>query len=132
MEKIKKAGALIINNKKLLIVRPKEKLYFINPGGKYEGNESAEDCLGRELKEELQISLASFKHYKTYDISKAAHSNYPLLLELYLVEFKGNITPSSEIEVIEWLSQEDFKNRKYNLAPSFYKYIPDLINDGLL
>ena len=132
MGEIRKAGALILRNKKILIVRPKEKPYFINPGGKYEAGESDEDCLKRELKEELNVELASNKRYKDYRMDKAAHSDNSLLLELYLAEIKGEPMPSSEIGEIEWLGREEFENKKFNLAPSFYKFVVDLINDGLL
>jgi len=131
MNKIKKAGALIFRDKKFLIVKPHGKPFYINPGGKYGEGESAVDCLRRELKEELGIEMISCKHYKTYEIEKAAHSNLPLSLELYIVEIKGEMKPSSEIEKLAWLNKEDFENKKFNLAPSFSKYIPDLINDGL-
>ena len=132
MREIKKAGALIFKDKKFLIVRPQGKPYFINPGGKYEKGESAEDCLRRELKEELKVEVIFIRHYKDYNFGKAAHSNFPLELDLYIVEIQGELNQSSEIEEIQWLSKEDFNNKKFNLAPSFYKYVPDLINDGLL
>lgn len=129
---IRKAGALIIKNKKLLIVKPKGKPYYINPGGKYEQKEDAEACLKREIKEELTSDVSSLKHYKTYKFERAAHSNFPLILELFFVEIVGETVASSEIEKIEWLTKEDFFNKKYNVAPSFFTYIPDLIKDGLL
>jgi len=132
MGEIRKAGALILRNKKILIVRPKEKPYFINPGGKYEASENAEDCLKRELKEELSVELKSTKHYKDYRIDKAAHSDNTLLLELYLTEIEGEPTPSSEIGELEWLGREEFENKKFNLAPSFYEFVVDLTKDGLL
>ena len=132
MGEIKKAGALIFKDKKFLIVRPHDRPYFINPGGKYGQGESSQDCLKRELKEELQVEVISTKHYKNYDIEKAAHSDNQLALELYIVEIDGEPKPSAEIGEIEWLSKADFKNKKFNLAPSFYKFVPDLIKDGLL
>jgi len=132
MDPIKKAGALVFSDKKLLIVREKGKSHFINPGGRYEEGETAQSCLERELQEELQVNVTSFKPYKTYNISKAATSNRPLVLELYVVEISGDIRPSSEIETAEWLSKEDFHSKKYNVAPSFYEYVPDLIKDNLL
>ena len=64
MNTIRKAGALIFKDKKLLIVKPHRRDYYISPGGKYEEGESAEECLRRELMEELQVELESFKHYK--------------------------------------------------------------------
>lgn len=132
MTQLHKAGALIIKDKKLMIVKPHGKPFFINPGGKYEAGESTEDCLKRELKEELDVKLISCKHYKTYDISKAAHSGLPLSLELYHATIEGDPKPSAEIETIEWLDRMGFENKKFNLAPSFYQYIPDLIKDGLI
>ena len=106
---IRKAAALIIKDKKLLIVKPKDKPYYINPGGKYEQGETAEQCLKRELLEELQINFISFKYYKTYNFEKAAHADVPLVLELYFVDIVGNIAPFSEIEKVDWLSREDFE-----------------------
>ena len=132
MDAIRKAGALIISEKCLLIVRPHDKPFFISPGGKYEKEESAIDCLKRELKEELQINLISCKHYKTYNIDKAAHDDKPLILNLYLVEYSGEIAPSSEIEIVEWLSKEDFLKKKFNTSSGFNKFMPDLINDYLI
>ena len=132
MGQIHKAGALIFRDKKLLIVKPKEKTYFISPGGKYGPGESAEDCLKRELKEELSVDLATFNHYKTYDIKKAAHSDDTLLLEFYIVEVLGHLKPCLEIECLEWLSRADFFNKKFNLAPSYDICVPDFIEDGLL
>jgi len=132
MSKIRKAGALIFRNKKFLIVKPCGKPYFINPGGKYEQNETAKDCLRRELREELNISVNSCRFYGRYEIDEAAHSKLPLSLELYIVSIKGDPSPSSEIERIEWMSKEDFEKGNYNLAPSFSQYVPDLIKDGLL
>ena len=129
---IRKAGALILAEKKLLIVRPYGKPFFINPGGKYEEGESAIDCLRRELKEELDVVLNGFKEYRTYNLEKAAHSNDSLSLELYLVSYSGEVKPSSEIEIVEWMSKEDFYAKRYNLAPSFEKFVSDLIRDDLL
>ena len=132
MTKLQKAGALYIKDKKLMIVKPRGKPYFINPGGKYEDGETARRCLDRELKEELNVELISCEHYKTYDIKKAAHSDHSLSLELYFVSFEGDPKPSAEVEKIAWLSVADFESGKFNLAPSFYVYVTDLIKDGFL
>ena len=132
MTQIKKAGALIIKNNRLMIVKPHKRPFFINPGGQYEHKETAKDCLARELKEELGINLISYSYYKSYNIIKAAHNKYPILLELYFVDYEGEPKPLSEIKEIEWLSVDDFTSNKFNLAPSFYDYVPDLIRDSYL
>ncbi len=132
MEAIRKAAALILKNKNILVVRSKGKPLFITPGGKYEKGETAEECLRRELQEELQVEMVSFEHYKDYSFDKGAYSNYPLFIELYIVSINGEPKPSSEIEEMQWLSKEDFNNKKFNIAPSFYTFVPDFIKDGLL
>ena len=138
MEKIRKAGALIILEKRLLIVRPCGKSFFINPGGKYEENketgvvETAYECLERELKEELKVKLEKCVFYRTYEIDKAVYNPKSLSLELYFVKCSGEIVPSAEIECIEWMDRKDFRNKKFNLAPSFGIYVSDLIKEGFL
>ena len=131
MERIRKAGALIFEEKKLLIVKPKGKPFFINPGGKYQDGETAVECLERELNEELKVRLIGYHHYRDYDFTQAAHSLSPLRLELYLVYVSGKFQPSSEIERFEWMSKQDFYDKKFNVAPSFERYVPDLIKDNL-
>ena len=132
MEKIRKAGALILKDKKCLIVRPKDNTYFLTPGGKYEKDETTDDCLRRELKEELQVEVVSFTHHKDYYFENTPRKESSLSLELYMVEIVGEASPSSEIEEIQWMSKEDFENKKFNLAPSFYTVVPDLIKDRLI
>ena len=63
MQKIKLVTAAIIQDEdKYLIARrgPAEKLsgFWEFPGGKVEGNETLQDCLKRELKEELKIDVS--------------------------------------------------------------------------
>ena len=127
MSTIRKAGALIFRDKRLLIVKPYKSECYINPGGKFKDNETPERCLQRELQEELEMQLLSFSFFKTYEISQAANTNLPLTLELYHVTASGPPQPSSEIETFAWLSQEDFVKRTYILAPSFYLFGPDLL-----
>ncbi len=132
MADIHKAGAIILKDKKFLIVKPHGKPSFITPGGKYEKGETAEGCLKRELMEELRVQMKSFKHYKDYYFEKAAHSDHSLSLELYIVEIEGRPKASSEIEKLEWLGKEDFESKKFEVAQSFNTTVPDLIKDGLL
>lgn len=127
MGKIRKAGALIFCDRRLLIVKPYKSDFFINPGGKFVGNETAEQCLTRELQEELNIQMSSFSFFKTYEFATAANTNVPLSLELYSVTFEGTPEASAEIETFHWLSKRDFEDKTYKLAPSFSIFSPDLV-----
>jgi len=130
---IRKVGALIFEDKKLLIVRPHNKPFFINPGGKYEDDEeSPKACLTRELRQELSVNRVSNSRYRIYMIPLAAHTDDSLELDLHLVGIEGRLEPAAEIKEYKWMSRQDYENRTYKLAPSFDEFIPDLINDGYL
>jgi 8-oxo-dGTP pyrophosphatase MutT (NUDIX family) len=130
MDVIRKAGALIISGKKMLIVKEYGKSFFASPGGKYEENESSEECVRRELMEELGVAATKIKFYKTY--KSTTPSGHPIIIDMHLVEIDGNPEPREEIETIEWLDKNDFKNGRFNLTKTFDMFIPDMIKDGLL
>ena len=132
MDKIHKAGAIIIQDKKMLVTKSFGKEFYITPGGKYEEGENAEQCLRRELMEELQVELKSFSHYKDYYFDSGLYIEKPLQIELYLVDINGEPKVSREIEDMKWLSKDDIKNRQVKLAASFDEFLPDFVKGGLL
>jgi len=62
MERIRVTAGIIINNDKVLITRRAPNENFAGgwefPGGKIEADETPEECLARELKEELNITVS--------------------------------------------------------------------------
>lgn len=132
MEYLVRAGAIIIRENKLLMNRNKTSPIFLIPGGKVEPNETNEETLERELAEELKVKLKSAKSFKAYYSDKALFDNLPLRMDTYLVDIEGRPKPNSEILEVVWLNKDDYESRKFNLAPFFYKIIPDLIKEGHL
>lgn len=65
MNRIKVVAGVIIKNNKVLITRRAPKENFGGgwefPGGKIEANETPEECLARELKEELNVNISDGK-----------------------------------------------------------------------
>ncbi|HII16856.1 TPA: NUDIX domain-containing protein [Candidatus Woesearchaeota archaeon] len=132
MQPIRKAGALILRDRQILLVRPKGKLKLITPGGKYEEGEDAQACLMRELKEELSVRFLSFKPFKSYHFPKAEFSAQGLFLELYIVKIAGKPRASGEIEDIVWVGRKGYEMEKKRFSSSFQTIIPDLVRQGLL
>lgn len=91
-------GAVIIENKNILLVRKKNKL--ILPGGKPENGESDISCLSREIREELsgtKIDLKSVRYFDTFE-GISPNSKSSIQLRVYLAGLEGYLgEASSEI-----------------------------------
>ena len=110
-------AAIIIEDGKILITRrgPNEKLpgYWEFPGGKQEDSESLQECLGRELKEELNVSVivGEERFRSEYHYS---HGSFELIaLEATIIS--GEIELSVH-DAAEWVPIIDLDG--YKLAPA--------------
>jgi ADP-ribose pyrophosphatase YjhB (NUDIX family) len=103
-------GWILIDNKRLLGARSKNKDIYYIPGGKREPGENDEEALIREIKEELSVDLKpeSIEYAATF--SAQAHGKPPgtmVKIICYFAAFTGEIKPDAEIEQVEWLSYQD-------------------------
>ncbi len=129
MKTIKVTGAIIQEKNKFLICRrgPNEKAsgFWEFPGGKLELNESLEDCVLRELKEELDIDAVLHRLYDNYSFkSKDA------IYDLYFFKIKGysgNLLKTVHDE-IKWVELKDFHN--FSFLPGDAPVIKKLEKDG--
>ncbi|HOQ01884.1 MAG TPA: 8-oxo-dGTP diphosphatase MutT [Acetivibrio sp.] len=117
MKRIKVTAGIIIDNDKVLITRRAPKENFAGgwefPGGKIEINETPEECLIRELKEELNIvvcvgKLCAEVAYDYDDISID-------LIAFYCTIVEGEIQMSVH-DKYKWVKINDLL--KYNLLPA--------------
>lgn len=93
MNNIRVACAIININEKILVVQRSESmslpLKWEFPGGKIEENESEEDCILREIKEELNINIQV-----SYKLTNSIYQYPNLVIELIpfvAVHQSGNI-----------------------------------------
>ncbi len=101
-------NAVIIRNGCILLVRRKKT--WILPGGKPKTKESDIECLSRELKEKLQISLKNLRRLGDEFIGITPHKGDTIYLRVYLAEIEGKIIPSAEIEVVQWtITPENYR-----------------------
>ena len=109
MSPIDKIAWIQIKDRKVLGVRSKGKDTFYTPGGKREGNETNEQALARELKEEITIDLIpnTLTYLETFT-AQAHGKPEGVMVEIkcYSGEYTGELKPQSEIEEIGWLSSD--------------------------
>lgn len=92
-ELIEVACAIIIKDNKFLVTQRSEEmalpLKWEFPGGKVEANESPEDCLKREIKEELNLDISIAEKLNE---NQHVYESFSIRLIPYIVKIKsGNI-----------------------------------------
>jgi len=121
-------AGIIESDGKILIARRKKGKKLEGrwefPGGKIEQNEKAEDCLKREIKEELNIEIDVF--------DKIAESEYKYEFGLFKVlafharYLNGDIQLNDHDE-IKWIELKDLSN--YNFVEADISIIQQIKND---
>ena len=119
MKEIEVCAAVIIKDKKILLTQRgygkyKDKREF--PGGKIEKNESKEDTIKREIKEELDVSIKidSFLCKVEYD-----YTTFYLKMNVFCVSLEDEHIIFKEHESYKWISFDDFEEvEKIDLLPA--------------
>lgn len=105
---------------------------FIMPGGQVEDGESDEECLVREIREELAVEVdenSGLKYLGEYiDVAAGLPGKY-VSIKLYEGKIVGEPKPSQEIIRLHWIGKEGSPR----LSPIIRnKILPDLIARGML
>jgi 8-oxo-dGTP diphosphatase len=95
------AVAVVENGRLLLVSKTAAPEVFYLPGGKPEPGESAEDCVRREVREELGVGLASLEFDHTIHAS-AALEGVPMAMDVFRGELTGEPAAAAEIAAIAW------------------------------
>jgi 8-oxo-dGTP diphosphatase len=101
---IRKIGLAAIENNRLLLVKKKGLAQLIMPGGKIEKGEAPEECLRREIKEELGADIEGVKFLGKFE-DKASGSSDIVSIELYAGRIKGVLKAQNEIESHVWFGE---------------------------
>ena len=97
---IVKCAAVVLRGNSVLLVRKRGTTDLISPGGKLERGESHIACLGRELDEELGVSLVSATYFGTYEDVSIFDRSRMITLFVYMCDIVGDPVPRSEIEAV--------------------------------
>jgi len=127
-----KVAAIIIKNKKILLVRDSVMDFFILPGGALEKNEDHDTAIARELKEEIKCTIKKSDYYFSFD-SPNQRYNVPQTNHAYFVSINEEPICSTEICELGWFSGDDIANGKVKVPPASYqKLYTKLINENFL
>lgn len=131
MADFEKAGLITVRDGRVLLCRKKHTTaLLILPGGVMEAGESAEECLHREVREELGVNrLLEVSFLGRYE-SPAAVPGKTVQVDLYWGVLAEEPRAESEIKELVWFGDGDDAAQ---LAPSLRDLIlPDLIRRGTL
>eukprot|EP00929_Paragymnodinium_shiwhaense_P001095 TRINITY_DN101312_c0_g1_i1.p1 TRINITY_DN101312_c0_g1~~TRINITY_DN101312_c0_g1_i1.p1 ORF type:complete len:372 (+),score=50.33 TRINITY_DN101312_c0_g1_i1:49-1116(+) len=128
---IDKLAWIVLRDRKHLVARSYGKDAFFTPGGKREPGESDHEALIREVEEECGVKLDPAS-IKPYDVFQAQAYGKPegtmVRLTCYTASFSGELTPSQEIEELQWISSQN----PPKLTVTGYMVLEDLKNKGLI
>lgn len=124
MKNIEVSSAIIIKDNKIFIAQRgygdfKDKWEF--PGGKLEKDESGEDCIVREIKEELDADIRVIKHLNTIAYT---YPTFHLKMHNYICELKNGHLSLLEHEAAKFVDVTDLD--KIDFLPADLLILKDL------
>ncbi len=124
-------AAILINNGKVLIAKRGSSDKLANkwefPGGKIESNETPEECLRREIKEEFQIDITvgQFLGESVYCYEQGVIQ----LLAFHSVWVTGEISPTVHDDY-QWVFPHELIN--YDFLPADLPFVERIINRDII
>jgi len=125
-------SAIIIKDKKILLVTGYDESFYWTPGGKVEPGESHKEAMKRELKEEISVKLVEMRPYCAYKATNET-TGQPQKVHCYLVEIKGTPSQKAELTKSMWCSSQDILTGKTKVSKRISsQLLPRLMKDKIL
>lgn len=128
---IDKLAFIYLKDRRVLETLSAGKDTWYIPGGKREGNETDEQALIREVKEELDVDILpeTIAHYGTFEAQ--AHgkpAGTVVRMTCYTADFDGELTPSNEVEKMAYFAYAD----KHKTSPVDHLIFDDMRAKNLI
>lgn len=124
MKQIEVSAAIIIKDKKIFVTQRgygEFKDYWEFPGGKLEKDESAKDCIIREIKEELDADIEVVKFLNTIEYT---YPTFKLTMHNFICKLKEDHITLLEHEAAKFIDIKDLD--KINFLPADLLILDDL------
>lgn len=96
------------------------------PGGKIEGNETVQECIKREILEEIGIEIAVDSHLITIDHT---YSHFRVNLQVYNCRYLSGEARAIECEEIRWVTIQELDNYTFPAAnQEIIRALKDMVN----
>jgi 8-oxo-dGTP diphosphatase/A/G-specific adenine glycosylase len=96
------------------------------PGGKIEGNETVQECIKREILEEIGIDIAVDSHLITIDHT---YSHFRVNLQVYNCRYLSGEARAIECEEIRWVTIQELDNYTFPAAnQEIIRALKDMVN----
>ncbi|MBI4128959.1 MAG: NUDIX domain-containing protein [Parcubacteria group bacterium] len=133
MEKtyIDKLAFIELRDGKVLETKSRGKDTWYIPGGKRDAEETDEQALVREVKEELNVDIdpVTIVHYGTFEAQAHGKPEGTIVrMTCYQAKFSGTLTPSAEVEMMDWFDY----SKKALTSPVDHLIFDDLKAKGLI
>ena len=125
------AALLVRGDGQTLLVRKRDTLAFMQPGGKIDAGEQPADALVRELHEELNLRVdpSQAVYLGQFSAPAANEPGFTVEAELFKVQVDVAVTPAAEIEEVCWI--DPMGEGDLHLAPLTRDLILPFYRDSL-
>lgn len=134
-KKPKGTSILIVNDqKKVLLLLRDDKLSIPYPnrwdvlGGHVEEGETPEQCIVREIKEEIELEISKPELFKIYNMENRIEHTFWMKADINI-----DITPVNEGQRLAWFAEEEVRNiPERDIAFDFKPIILEFFNSGVI